>query len=283
MTTGRPSGSADAVESAAAAFVQARWAGRALPGFPGTPPADLAGGYAIQDRAIGLWPDRVAGWKVGYISPDRRDGSGDDRVVGPIFAAEVWPQPPGGTRDVPVFVGGFAAVEAEFVFRLAADAPADRVQWSARDALALVAALHIGIETAGSPLATINVLGPTVVVSDFGNNAGLVLGPEIPGWRELPEAGLVCETFIEGVSVGRGGAASVPGGLGEALAFALARCARRGHPLKAGDLVTTGAATGIHDILAGQQALIRFGAWGELRCRAVAATARTPSLPGSPP
>lgn len=258
-------------ETVAARFVQARLAGRALPGFPGDPPPDLATAYACQDAAIALWPGILTGWKVGYIAPDRRDASGEDRLVGPIFAAALWPQAAGETLDVPVFVGGFAAVEAEYVFRLGADAPAGKTLWTAEEALALVSALHIGIETAGSPLATINVLGPAVVVSDFGNNAGLVLGPEITDWRGRDEAGLLCETFIDGHSVGRGGAASVPGGLGAALAFALGRCARRGLPLRAGMLVSTGAATGIHDILAGQSARIHFGAAGDLRCRAVPA------------
>jgi 2-keto-4-pentenoate hydratase len=276
VSAASPPGTDSAPATIAARFVQARRAGRALPGFPGAVPLDLAAGYACQDAAIALWPDHVAGWKVGYIAPDRRDHSGDDRVVGPIFSRAVWPQAVGENVDVPVFVGGFAAVEAEYVFRLGADAPPGKTLWTADEALALVAGLHIGIETAGSPLATINLLGPAVVVSDFGNNAGLVLGPEISDWRRRAESSLGCETFIDDRSVGRGGAASVPGGLGAALAFALGRCARRGLPLRAGMLVTTGAATGIHDILAGQQARISFGAAGELRCRAV------PAMPSSP-
>jgi 2-keto-4-pentenoate hydratase len=274
--TGRPQGQDANADRIAAAFVEARLAGRSLPGFPGTPPPDLASAYAVQDAAIGQWPDEVAGWKVGFISPERRDVSGDDRLVGPIFRRAVWTTSAGDCRDVPVFPGGFAAVEAEYAFRLGSDADPARLRWSPDEALALVSALHIGIETAGSPLATINVLGPTVVVSDFGNNAGLLLGPEIRDWRAIGEDQLVCETFVEDVSVGRGGARSVPGGLGAALAFALGRCARRRMPLRAGMLVTTGAATGIHDILPGQQARIRFGQHGELRCRAVAAQPSSP-------
>lgn len=264
-----PGGKVDA-NAISAAFVAARLAGRSLPGFPGAIPADLATGYACQDAAIARWPDEVAGWKVGYIGLDRRDGSGDDRLVGPIFSRAVWADR-GESVDFPVFVGGFAAVEAEYIFRLGTDAAAHQTSWTPTQAVDLIAALHIGIETAGSPLATINVLGPTVVVSDFGNNAGLILGPEIPGWRDIPEADLACETFIDGVSVGRGGAASVPGGLLAAFAFALGRCARRGIRLRAGQLVTTGAATGIHDIRAGQRARIHFGRWGDIHCRAVAA------------
>lgn len=276
MTNGSPSGQDNTAQSIAERFVRARLDALALPAFPGTLPVDMAAGYACQDEAISLWPDSVAGWKVGYIAPARRDHSGDDRVVGPIFARAVWPLPDGGNLDVPVFVGGFAAVEAEYVFRLGADAADDKVTWTAEEALELVASLHIGIETAGSPLATINVLGPTVVASDFGNNAGLVLGPEIADWRAIPEAELVCETFIDGVSVGKGGATAVPGGLLAALAFALGNCAKRGLPLRAGTLVSTGAATGIHDILPGQQARISFGPQGELSCRAVPATPLQP-------
>jgi 2-keto-4-pentenoate hydratase len=193
-----PSGAKVQPEAVAAAFVRARRDARALATFPGgVLPPDLASAYRIQDLAIGCWPEALAGWKVGWIAPDRREPGGDDRLVGPIFAGALWPQALGAPQEVPVFAGGFAAVEAEYVFRLGADAPADRLHWSPADALALVAALHIGIETAGSPLATINQLGPTAVVSDFGNNAGLVLGPEIPDWQRRDDASLHCETFVD--------------------------------------------------------------------------------------
>ena len=38
----------------ARAFVEARRSGRALPTYPGTPPATLEAAYAIQDAAIAL-------------------------------------------------------------------------------------------------------------------------------------------------------------------------------------------------------------------------------------
>src|SRR6185312_9775714 len=101
--------------------------------------------------------------------------------------------------------------------------PSAKLTWEAEEAAELPAALHVGIEAAGSPLAAINELGPVAVVSDFGNNAGLLLGPEIAAWRERPLASFTCETFIEGGSVGQGGALSLPGGPLAALAFALQR------------------------------------------------------------
>ena len=110
-----------------------------------------------------------------------------------------------------------------------------------------------------------------MVVSDFGNNNGLVVGAEIPHWTELDDAALRVETRIDDVVVGTGGATTLPGGLRQAFAFALSRSAGRGRPLKRGELVATGNATGIHDIAVGQQALIRFAGYGDITCRAIAA------------
>jgi 2-keto-4-pentenoate hydratase len=267
-------------EAVAEQFVRARLDGEALLDFPGPIPTTLNTAYAYQDRAIALWPDNVAGWKVGRIGPPWLARVGEDRLVGPIFRRGIRLAPPGALIDFPAFKGGFAAIEAEFVFRLAADAEPDKTHWTAEEAGQLVSTLHVGIETAGSPLAAINELGPTVVVSDFGNNAGLLLGPAISDWRNRPLEALTCETWIEERCVGQGGALSLPGGPLAAVAFALGRCARRGLPLKAGYVVSTGAATGIHDIRIGQSARVCFAGVGELTCRAVPA-AQGPARPAA--
>lgn len=234
-------------------------------------PDDLSCAYEIQDRAIALWPTPVAGWKVGYIAAERRDGSGDERLVGPIFRDAVVPA---GATSVPfeVFDGGFSAVEAEYVLRLETDVPLDQQVWSPDEAARLPTTLHMGVEIASSPLAMINLLGPTVVVSDFGNNNGLIVGAEIAHWRDIQETSLTCSTWIDGKRLGTGGATSLPGGLLAAFAFALTRLAQRGRWLKAGDLIATGNATGIHDIALGQAARIVFDGLGEIACHAVKAT-----------
>ena len=254
----------------AAGFVAARRQGSALDAFPGDIPGDLVTAYQVQDLAIANWPDTVVGWKVGYIAAERRDGSGDERLLGPIFSRQLW-NATGSSTPIPVFVGGFAAVEAEYVLRLDADAPAGKLDWTPEEAAALPATLFTGVEVASSPLATINQLGPRVVVSDFGNNNGLVLGPQIPAWTTLDESSLLAQTWVGDLHVGSGGAGHLPGGLRAAFAFALSRSARRGRPLKAGDYIATGNATGIHDITAGQQARVEFAGHARLDCHAVAA------------
>lgn len=271
LSTDSPSLPAEpALAAIAAAFTQARAQGRSLPDFPGTIPADLLTAYRVQDLAIARWPDALVGWKVGFIAPERRDASGDERLLGPIFRRALW-NATGAIIDIPVFAGGFAAVEAEYVLRLEADAPAHQLDWTQEQAEALPARLFIGVEVASSPLATINQLGPRVVVSDFGNNNGLIVGGEITDWRERREDDLRCTTWVADQPVGQGGATTLPGGLRAAIAFALSRSAKRSRPLKAGDLIATGNATGIHDIRVGEQARIEFAGFGEILCRAVAA------------
>jgi 2-keto-4-pentenoate hydratase len=252
----------------AARLVSARLDARALEAFPGSPPATLEQGYLIQEVAIHLWPDEVVGWKIGLVPPPLREKLKSDRVAGPIFSRAV--RKAKDLVEFPVFDGGFAAVEAEFVFRMGHDAPAGKTSWTEDEAAALVAGLHIGVETAGSPMSFINDMGPTVVASDFGNNFGLILGGEVSNWRgRLTD--LTARTEIEGKTVGEGRATSLPGGPMAGLTFLLSHLAQRERPLKAGQYVSSGAVTGVHDIVAGQTARLSFGGDGLIECRAVAA------------
>jgi len=257
--------------AAAARFVAARLGARALSGYPGPLPQTLAEAYARQDAAIALWPDDIAGWKVGRIPDSWVTRMGERFLVGPIFRDRLWQARTDAVTHLPVIPGGFAAVEAEYVFVLAGSAPAARTQWTADEAAGLVADLRVGIELAGSPLASINDLGPAAIVSDFGNNGGLMLGGRIARWRSRPPEALTCQTSVDGNRVGLGSAASIAGGPLAALAFALGCCARRGRPLRAGDVVSTGACTGIHPIRIGEEASVAFAGSDELRCRAVRA------------
>ncbi len=70
------------------------------------------------------------------------------------------------------------------------------------------------------------------------------------------------------------GAEAVLGGPMSSLVFLLEHLARRNRPLKAGQLVTTSAATGIHDIVVGQNARVSFAGIGEIHCAGVRATAQ---------
>lgn len=257
----------------AAEFVKARRSAGSLTKYPGSAPQDLDSAYRCQDEAIALWGDAIAGWKVGWIPAPLSQQFGAQRLVGPIFSHSVVRTNGAGTTvTAPVFASGFAAIEAEFVVQLSKDAPANVAEWTTETARRFVKAMFIGIEIASSPLVNINDYGPAVVASDFGNNAGLLLGPEIPDWQVRSLDTMHCETRIDGLVVGRGNAAAVSGGPLAALAFALRCNALRGRPLREGDFISTGAVTGVHSIAAGQSAEVIFTGFGTLRCRTVPMT-----------
>ncbi len=260
----------DAPATIARAFVSARQSASALGSYPGRAPGDMVAAYAVQDQALALWPARPAGWKVGRIADDLAAHLGDSRLAGPVFDAQIV-RADGAPVMVPVIVGGFAAVEAEFIYRIGQDADPAITDYDAGRVLGLVEGLYFGIEIAGSPLSTINDLGPTVVASDFGNNYGLIIGGPVPGWRDLPNTELVCETRIGGTPVGAGNASGVLGGPAGALAWLAGHLARRGRPLTAGQWITTGAVTGIHRIGPDQDAEVRFRGLGDIHLSTVAA------------
>lgn len=242
-------------DARADAFVRARLQARPLPEYPGILPATLAEAYAIQNRAIQLWPDALAGWKVGRINPPWDSAYGTDRLAGPIFTSQV-SYANGAPVDCYVFQGGFGAVESEVVIVAGQDAPPDKTHWTLEEAAALAGSMHVGAEIASSCFAGINDNGPLVTISDFGNNNGLILGQEIAGWREASPASWKMRTLIDGTEAGRADATSIPGGPMESFRKLLEISAARGMPLRRGMFASTGAVTGVHAINAGQSASI---------------------------
>ena len=260
----------DQVQSVAASFVSARREARVLPSFPGIQPTDLAQAYRIQDAAIALDGRAVIGWKVGRINPPLDAELGANRLSGPIFADTVIAADPGRVPEMPVFAGGFAAAEAEILLHVACGwggtLPRDDTETRA-----IVDEIRLGIEIASSPYPGINTDGPTVTASDFGNNAGLVLGPVLGGWEQTDLCAITVRTEIDGELVGEATAATMLDGPFGAVRFLLANLTDRGFDLSDGLWVSSGAITGVHPVVPGQQVSASFGSHGEVSCRIAAA------------
>lgn len=249
----------------AKAFNVARKSGNFLPDYPTSIPEKMANSYEIQEEAIKLWDSEIIGWKIGRLPPEKQELHATERLTGPIFK-EFLQFSKDGTADCKVFIGGFAAVEAEYVFEIKADTLASKTSYTEDEAFEIISAVYAGIEMAGSPLATINKLGPTVVASDFGNNYGLILGEKLLDFSGLDKDSLSSEavksfkvsTEIEGQTVGTGGLFSMPNGPLAAIAWLAGHLAERGRPLKKGQYISSGASTGIHDIEKGQSSSVYF-------------------------
>lgn len=252
----------------ARAFVEARRAGSVVPTYPGDIPQTPGAAYAVQDSAIRLWPDELAGWKVGGISPEWRELACADRLVGPVFLKQVHADD-GKITDMPVFENGFAAVEGEVTVVIAKDVPAGKANFSIEEARGYIASVHVGVEIASSPFPGINDHGPLVTITDFGNNMGLIVGERIEGWQGFSVDDWVFETRIDDVLIGRGTPNGMPGGPLESVRYALEITARRGFPLRRGMMILTGAVTGVHQAATGNTASVRLAGGKAIRCRLV--------------
>jgi 2-keto-4-pentenoate hydratase len=255
--------SVEQISETARAFVSARQQGKGLAAYPGPAPQDLATAYAIQERAIALHGGIVGGWKVGRIWPPMEQVHKTNRLAGPIFAHSI------GNGSAPVghvFADGFAAAEAEYLFRLHDDIPATIASLPLNELGALIAAVHVGIEIASSPYIGINADGPAVTISDFGNNNGLIVGAAIDGWSDSAFADWPVQLAIDEVTVGTGIAADFPDGPFGAVRFLLGNLQDRGIAATPGMWISSGAITGVHPVRPGQHVEARFGDRYHMEC-----------------
>lgn len=244
----------DSVLETARAFVEARRDGRALQRFPGPIPSDLAGAYRVQDAALALAAEDVAGWKVGRINPP---AEGIDRLSGPIFSSSVVAATDGSVA-MRIFVDGFGAAEAEFLLRVGTAPDLAKTSYTMIEARALIDAVHVGIEIASSPFPGINTHGPAVTISDFGNNNGLVVGPAIEGWQETDLNHWPVELLINDVEIGAATASMMLDGPIGAARFLFEHMAARGIQLMPGQWISSGAVTGVHPVAVGDRVTAVF-------------------------
>ena len=260
----------DSASAIAGRFLSARRAAGGLPDYPGRLPDTLNAAYSVQDRAIAAWGKPVIGWKVGRILPPLSEQFGSDRLAGPIFFSEQ-ADAAGMGPAMPVFDEGFAAGEAEYLLRIGAAPPPGKRSFSLAETADLIDGVHVGIEIASSPLGSINQLGPIAVISDFGNNNGMVIGSAVPNWRSSGFEEWDVVTMIDGEQVGTGRASGFPDGAIGAARFLFELMAERGIALQPGQWISSGAVTGVHDASAGQRVEARFGSGYSVACSLEAA------------
>lgn len=265
----------DEAQRIANAFVAARREARPLLTYPGVLPRSLDEAYRVQDRALAIGAGAIGGWKVGRIMLPASETVGSDRLAGPIFADSILVSHAGEKPvSMTVFEGGFGAAEAEFLLRVGEAPPAGKTEFSLDETATLIEAVHLGIEIASSPLATINDLGPAVTISDFGNNNGLVIGESIPDWRSFAFADWRVNLLVDGAEAGSGSASAMPDGPLGAARFLFGLLGRRGIAVERGQWISSGAVTGVHPVAPGACVEALFDGTHRVSCTIEAATAK---------
>ena len=262
----RPSVFNEYIDATSERLVQARRLAAPLSAFPGELPSDIAVAYAIQQRSISRWQDEVAGWKVGGVPHGFTEIYAATRLAGPIFKQQLISSLDTELVVATVFDSGFAAVEAELILCTAVHIRPSETGIDHRRMRDAIASIHIGAEIASSPMRSINDLGPGAIISDFGNNGGLVVGPSIPNWHQRSEEDIDISVLVNKEIVGSV-KTRIEVDTFNALEFLVELSSARGIDLPAGTFVTCGALSGIHEVKPGDCSSVVFEGLGTLNIR----------------
>ena len=210
--------------------------------------------YRVQDNVFAeLWPGaRPVGWKVGGPS---------DKMT-PTAA----PIPPERVLRSPASVQSSAfnmiGVEAEVAFCLARDLPLRSRPYSDRAIGAAVGEVLVAIELCGSRLAGWRETPGLWKLADFQTNSALIVGSGRKEWQKIDFLAQECEFVIGERSVRTKGVHPF-GNPFRLVPWLVKHAAKRGHGLRAGDVITTGAWSGLQEAKAGDAVTARFAGIGE--------------------
>ncbi len=214
--------------------------------------------YSVQDAVFAaLWSGaRPAAWKAG----------GPSDKVEPTAA----PIPPEHLLRSPASVAGakmqMIGVEAEVAFRFARDLPPRARPYSSRAVAAVVDEVLVAIELCDTRLANWKETSGLWKLADFQNSSALVVGSGTKDWQKIDFLQQEVEFRIGARMMKAKGAHSF-GNPFRLIPWLAAHCARRGLGLHAGDIVTTGAWTGLQIAKPGNEVTCRFPGIGEATVR----------------
>ncbi|MEI6897669.1 MAG: hypothetical protein V5786_09335 [Psychromonas sp.] len=253
--------SVEQINELAHALSSARKDRRILDSFPGPIPSTLKQAYAVQNGSIDASDETIVGWKIGMVPPEQREEMGSARIIGPVFK-NVHRQLNesecnGETFELPVYAGGFIAIEAELVIELNQDVVPGSIN-TADGVEHLVKNVYAGIEIASSPVIDLNSNGPTAIVADIGNQYGVIVGHAIDDWKNKITT-METSVTINDKFINKAPTDGILNGPMAAFAFLIECCAERGITLPAGSLCSSGAITGVHETLVGATSTVQFG------------------------
>ncbi|OYY93190.1 MAG: hydratase [Hydrogenophilales bacterium 28-61-23] len=227
-------------------LLQAYQSHQPLDASPETGPASVEQAYAAQQT---VWREMVGErrpsvWKAG--TPNRQT----EPTAAAIFPHRIASSPAHFSADDFRTLG----IEAEIAVRFGRDLPARAEPYRREEILAAIASAHVAMELIDSRLADPKAAGPLWRLADNLLNGGLIIGAEIPNWRELDFSGLSVRVHANGLCL----AESVGRPPLDDLFYCLPWWIAHVGGAKAGDIVTTGAWNGMHPVSLPAEVNIEF-------------------------
>jgi 2-keto-4-pentenoate hydratase len=201
-------------------------------------PANLEEAFDVQEELARRLGRETAGWKLGMSSPAAMQTFKIDRpMTGRLFRDAMTSSPAKLARadfHVPLW-------EAEFAFRMARDVTPRFALYGREEVLDAVETCVLGIEVADSRYDAKPPLDARIMTADNGTTGAYVVGPAVKNWRGLDYVGHEVRLLVDGRDVGQLRGEMRPNCI-DVLVWTANELSRRGVGLKAGDVISTGAA-----------------------------------------
>jgi 2-keto-4-pentenoate hydratase len=225
-------------------------------------PVDAAQAYAVQTQVwqslIGKTRPHV--WKLGAAS------NTSEPVAAPIFPTRYSVSPGEFRRRGLCSIG----VEAEIAVRFAHPLAARPTPYSREEILDALGSLHVAMEIVDRRLHDAEYAGPLWCLADNLVNGALIIGAEIPRWREQTWPGRRVSIVADGALLDERQANPPLDDMFHCLPWWIDHVGGA----RAGDVVTTGAWTGMHPIGEARELRVAFEGLGECLASLVAAEYR---------
>lgn len=249
------------IEKAATALHAARVERRVIDGLPAdSRPANLEDAYRIQDRLIDKIGLSIGGYFSGGTNPAIQKRLGlDGPYCARLLDGYIRPSPASvRAADFPPII-----LECEFVFVLGRDLPALETPYARDEVAAAVETAHPGIELVAGHLKDWADQDIYSIISDNGTDGALFYGPGSPP-QAVDCSRIDVTLFVNGTEVQTGHGRNVLGHPLEALTWLVNACIARGEGLTKGQFLSTGSATPMQPVAAGDVAVADFGALGRV-------------------
>ena len=204
-----------------------------------------------------------AGWKVARTNEALQKEAGlSEPAYGPIFSEFIFDNGHTFEKGAPSVRG----IECEFAVILKQDLPASGAPYRLEQGAAAVATMHPTIEITGQRFKSRDNLPRPAHTMDFAGNFAFVFGAGVADWQkfDLPNHGV--EHIINGDVITTSTGANVLGNPLNSICWLANKLAARGLELKAGDWISTGAATGPIPVADGADVVAAFGDLGRAHC-----------------
>lgn len=193
--------------------------------------------YGVQDALVTALGRETSGWKIGCTSKMAQEMSQtDEPFYGRMLTASTYANP------VVLAMKDFFApiVEPEIAFRLGKDLAPANAPYDTDAVLDAVAAMFPAIEIVDCRWAggwPIRIL-PTV--ADNGVHGAFIRGDDVANWRSVDRTAIAVTAKVNGEAVTDGVSANALDDPINGLVWLANAATKRGHTLKAGEMITTG-------------------------------------------